>query len=140
MVEVDGKAYSLGHPRAKAFKKMMLTTPIIKSGEVMEPAVEKESDLHNDILDECRKRGWIALHGSMAHLTHRNEGEPDFIVLAENPDVYLIEAKSKTGKLSPAQQAFAAHAKKLGWTVEVVRSMEAFLDTITKTKTEKATP
>lgn len=97
-------------------------------------AVEREADLHNDILDECRKRGWIALHGSMAHLTHRNEGEPDFIVLAESPDVYLIEAKSKTGKLSPAQQAFAAHANKLGWTVQVVRSMEAFLDAITKGK------
>lgn len=97
-------------------------------------AVDRESNLHNDIMDACRERGWIALHGSMAHKTFRNAGEADFIIFAENPNVYLIECKSRTGKLSPEQQAFAAHAKKLGWTVEVVRSMEAFLDVINKTK------
>lgn len=101
---------------------------------------DKESDLHNQILDECRRRGWIALHGSMASPTRRTEGEPDFVVMGQReaidavanrrwlePAVWFVEVKTRTGKLSPAQQAFHAHAEKLGHTVHVVRSFDEFL-------------
>ena len=32
-------------------------------------AAEREAELHEKIFDECRRRGWIALHGSMAERT-----------------------------------------------------------------------
>lgn len=102
---------------------------------VAESGCEVESELHGQILEECRRRGWIALHGSMASPTKRTEGEPDFVILGQwestrNPVVFFIECKTKAGKLSPAQQAFRAHAAKLNHTVEVVRSFEQFLQVI----------
>src|SRR5512146_2355709 len=68
-------------------------------------AVEHEGDLHNQILDECRRRGWIAFHGSMAKATARTLGEPDFTILADGGRKFFVECKSKTGKLSLYQIA-----------------------------------
>jgi hypothetical protein len=90
-------------------------------------AVAVESDLHNEILDECKRRGWIALHGSMAQATARTIGEPDFVILADCGRVLLVEAKAKRGKLSPEQRALHAWARKLGHTVYIVRSMSDFI-------------
>ena len=89
--------------------------------------VGREAELHEAIFDECRRRGWIALHGSMAERTCRTLGEPDFVILAGGGRVLLVECKTKTGKLSPAQAALRFHAEHLGHTVHVVRSLEEFL-------------
>jgi hypothetical protein len=93
-------------------------------------AVKSESDLHDQIIDFCRRRGWIYFHGSMAERTHRTLGEPDFIILASMGRVFFIECKSKNGKPSPAQQAMAAHAKNLGHWISEVRSFQQFLEII----------
>ena len=93
-----------------------------RAGTIATEEDERESDLHSAILATCRQRGWIALHGSMASPTHRTEGEPDFVILAAGGQVLLIECKSRTGKLNPAQAALHAWARKLGHTVHVVRS------------------
>ena len=90
--------------------------------------VLREADLHEAVFDECRRRSWIALHGSMAERTCRTLGEPDFVILAEGGRVLLVECKSRTGKLSPAQAALKHHAWKLGHPVQVVRSMEEFIE------------
>ena len=119
--------------------------------------VEREASLHEEVFAECRRRGWIALHGSMAERTCRTLGEPDFVILASPKDwrcpscnrlthcrndypegccgegyepvprVIFVECKTKTGKLSPAQAALKHHAEKLGHAVHVVRSLEEFL-------------
>lgn len=91
-------------------------------------AVEVESDLHNQIIDYCKGKGWQYLHGSMAAQTHRTLGEPDFIIMASESRVKFVECKSKDGKLRPEQQAFIAHAARNGHTVYVVRSMEQFVN------------
>lgn len=85
-----------------------------------------ESDLHRDILDACKRRGWIALHGSMAQATARTPGEWDFVILADRGRVFLIECKSATGKLSPEQYAMHHWASNLGHSPAVVRSLEEF--------------
>ncbi len=87
----------------------------------------KESDLHNQIIDYCKSKGWQYLHGSMAERTHRTLGEPDFIILAHGSQLRMVECKSKTGKLSLDQQGFIAHAARNGHVVHVVRSMEDFV-------------
>ena len=92
---------------------------------------EREASLHEAIFDECRRRGWIALHGSMAERTCRTLGEPDFVILASGGRVIFVECKSRTGKLSPAQVALKFQAEKLGHTVHVVRSFKEFLELIT---------
>ena len=89
--------------------------------------VVSEASLHEEIFSECRRRGWIALHGSMAERTCRTLGEPDFVILAGGGRVLFVECKSRSGKLSPAQFALKHHAEKLGHAVHVVRSMEEFL-------------
>src|SRR5690349_3979110 len=76
--------------------------------------VVREARLHEEIFDECRRRGWIALHGSMAERTCRTLGEPDFVILAGGGRVLFVECKSRNGKLSPAQAALKFHAEKLG--------------------------
>lgn len=91
------------------------------------PAVADERELHASILSECRKRGWICLHGSMAHRTARTIGEPDFVILADAGRALLVEAKAKGGKLSEAQRNLHAWSAKLGHKVHVVRNLEEFL-------------
>lgn len=86
-----------------------------------------ERDLHVSIIGECDRRGWLVLHGSMTKLTHRIAGEFDFIILADQGRVLFVEAKSKTGKLSPEQLALHAWAKKLGHTPVVARSLQEFI-------------
>lgn len=97
-----------------------------------------ESELHQQIFDECRRRGWIALHGAMSERSHRTLGEWDFTIIGNRREfghlnrecfafVLFIECKTRTGKLSPAQQAMHAHAAKLGHQVHTVRSFEEFL-------------
>lgn len=96
--------------------------------EPVNEGVERESDLHDDILDLCRRKGWIALHGSTAHKTKRSIGEPDFTILADAGRVFFFECKSKEGKVRPEQAALHAWAAKLGHTVHVIRSLEALLE------------
>lgn len=88
----------------------------------------REDDLHQKILDDCATRGWIALHGSMAHRTKRTIGEPDFIVVADRGRVFFIEAKSKDGKVKREQAALLAWAKRLGHRGAVIRSLAEFLE------------
>lgn len=97
---------------------------VVSTVEIKSP--KHERDLHSQIFDECRRRGWIAFHGSMSERTHRNLGEPDFIILTDDKRALLVEAKTANGKLTIEQQAMIAHAKKLGHTIHVVRSMEDF--------------
>lgn len=89
--------------------------------------VDKESELHRDILNEVKRRGWIAFHGSMAHRTFRCPGEPDFLILGDGGRFFMVECKTKTGKVSVEQNAIMAWAKKLNHQIHVVRSFDEFL-------------
>jgi hypothetical protein len=95
--------------------------------ELARDAVEDESDLHADILKECRRRGWLPFHGSMAHSTFRTPGEPDFVLLCHGRRVLLVECKTKTGKLTPDQQGVKAWAESLGFEYHIVWSFPQFL-------------
>ncbi len=104
----------------------------------------KEAALHDAIIDECNRRGWLYFHGSMAHRTRRTVGEPDFVILANVPDatrdsviptakkpvVFLIECKGTNTKLSVDQLSLHAWAAKLGHTIHVVRTVEEFLQVL----------
>jgi hypothetical protein len=93
-------------------------------------APKNERDLHSQIFDECRRRGWIALHGSMSERTHRTLGEWDFTIISDNSRVFFIELKSASGKLKREQEALIAWAKKLGHTVHIVRSFQQFIQIV----------
>ena len=98
--------------------------------ELVDAAPISESDLHDQISAECKRRGWIAFHGAMSERTARTLGEPDYIVLADHGRVFFIEAKTAKAKLRPEQLAIKCWAEKLGHTVHVVRSFEEFLQIV----------
>ncbi len=89
--------------------------------------VQRESDLHDQVTDECRRRGWMYIHSQYGVATRSTIGCPDFIVLADNGRVLWVECKRKDGKLSKEQQAFKAMAEKLGHKVHIVRSLTEFV-------------
>lgn len=81
---------------------------------------EREVDLHEYVAGRCRANGWLFFHGSMAHRTHRTQGEFDFTILAEQGRTAFVECKSKSGKLSNSQQAIKAFSERLGHIVHVI--------------------
>lgn len=92
----------------------------------LEPPVEDENKLHNEIIEFCDANAWPYLHGAMSMRTHRTEGEPDFTILAPEGRSIMVECKTKTGKLTPTQRQFAAFARRNGHPVYLVRNMEQF--------------
>lgn len=101
-----------------------------KGNPLQGPAIqmlERESDLHDQVTDECRRRGWLWVHARMDKATHATIGCPDFIILADGNRTLWVECKRKDGKLSKEQQAFKAMAEKLGHKVHIVRSLTEFV-------------
>lgn len=97
---------------------------------VPQDAVIDESSLHEKILSECRVRGWYAVHSRMDRRTTNNVGLCDLIIFADGGKVYLVELKTKSGKLTSEQNIFIAWLAKLGQTTHVVRSFSEFLEIV----------
>jgi hypothetical protein len=57
----------------------------------------------------------------------RNLGEPDFQIYADKGRCFLVEAKTKSGKLRPEQVGMAIWAVKLGHKIHCVRNFDSFL-------------
>jgi hypothetical protein len=93
-------------------------------------SVEEEADLHAQIIDYCRSKGWGYIHGRMDRRSTVTEGSPDFVICADSGRVFFVEAKSKDGKVSVKQQAWIAQAKRNGHTVHVLRSVQELNDII----------
>lgn len=98
-----------------------------RTGSGAGEGVERESELHQQILDTCNRLSLIALHSRMDRPTTTQIGAPDFVILCDNGKVLIVEAKNKTGKVSIAQAALHAWAAKLGHNVHIVRSIDEFL-------------
>ena len=96
-------------------------------------ASESEAALHDEIIKFCRKAGYLYFHGAMGTRTSRTEGEPDFTICLPEGHTLFVECKTKTGKLSPAQQAVHHQASTLGHTFHVVRCIGDFMQLITDT-------
>ena len=97
--------------------------------EVKRSEVDIEADLHKQIIAHCEQMGWVYLHGDMRHKTRRTPGEPDFHIYTKGR-YWLIECKTQTGELSPAQKLLFENLGRLGQKVFVVRSMQEFLEVV----------
>lgn len=86
-----------------------------------------ESDLHDQILAECRRRGWLAIHSRMDKRTTNRVGTPDFIIAMNNGQTLFIEVKAKGKKLSTEQAATMAWLLKLGHSPKLVYSLNEFM-------------
>lgn len=84
---------------------------------------DDESRLHDQIYSFLRGAGVHAIiHSRMDRATTNAVGTADFLFVWGR-NAYAVEAKSKTGKLSPEQQGFLVAAKMDGWVTGVVRSL-----------------
>lgn len=90
------------------------------------PDAGHESDLHDKIAAECRRRGWAYVHSRMDAPTTTTRGVPDFIIAARDGRTLWIECKSATGKQTPAQLGFALQCERNGHKVHLVRSFDEF--------------
>jgi hypothetical protein len=90
----------------------------------------KESDLHAQIIEVCKAKGWIYFHGSMAHRTYRTKGECDFVILANRGRVFFVEVKRKGGKLTTEQKGLAIWAEKLEHEIHLVHDLTEFLSKV----------
>src|SRR5213079_131545 len=62
-------------------------------------AVRRERGLHDEIILECNRRGWLTIHSRMDRPSTVQVGSPDFVIIADNRRTFLVEAKSRSGKL-----------------------------------------
>lgn len=92
--------------------------------------VELESDLHAQIMDECDRRGWKYVRSRMDQPTTTAKGVPDFCILADGGVVHWVECKARGKSEALDQLCWHAHARKLGHTVHVVRSVQEFLEVV----------
>lgn len=113
------------HNAKKSRSKTLCSAPI-----PMDYGVDKEIPLHAEIMEECAKRRWIALHSNPTRKTGRVLGEWDFEIYADCGRSFLIEVKTRTGKLSKEQFALHYWAHSLGHTSHIVRSFAEFLEVV----------
>lgn len=93
-------------------------------------ACEQESELHQQIIDECRRREFYFEHCRMDRKTTNGVGSVDFKIAMPGGRTLWIECKRKKSKTTPAQNAVIAHLRKLGHTAAVVWSFQEFINLI----------
>lgn len=91
-------------------------------------AVERERDLHEQIIQHCQNSRWLYFHSRMDQKSTATVGQPDFTILLPAGRVLFIECKAKGGKLRPEQQRVKMVAECLGHTVHVIYSFDEFLN------------
>jgi VRR-NUC domain len=110
-------------------REARLNTPAVRRGDAAKPpdAVEREiAGLHHPIIAECKRRGWRYIYSDPTRPATIGEGVCDFIIFADRGRVFLIECKSKTGKLKDEQAIFICWVKKLGHEAHVITAMSEF--------------
>jgi hypothetical protein len=96
------------------------------------PAVERELALHDAIMRWCNAQWprWKYIHARPDKPSGIEAGVADFMIFGPNRRVIIVECKKRDGKQSQEQLCWAAEMRMLGFTVNVVRSMEQFLELV----------
>jgi hypothetical protein len=90
-------------------------------------SVDRESKLHEQIIEYCKTQRWVLFHSRMDKKTSRVVGEPDFLIFKPCGQLLLVECKARREKLSEAQQIIKHQLDNMGHPVHVVYSFEEFL-------------
>ncbi len=106
--------------------KLLDGSPLPKF-EVTSCGVELEASLHAEIEQDCRSRGFYYVHSRMDRQTTCGVGTPDFVIALPGGKTFWVEAKARREKPKPDQLAAAAHLRKLGHHIAVVRNREEWL-------------
>jgi VRR-NUC domain len=91
---------------------------------------DRESKLHEQTVQELRRRRVYFVHSRMDRPSTNNVGTPDFIVAMPNGKTLWLELKTATGKLSPEQQTAQHLLKTACHEHHIVRSYKQLLDVL----------
>jgi hypothetical protein len=96
-------------------------------------AVERESDLHRQIIDYCNGKypRWKFRHARMDRKTTEELGTEDFTIFADGNRTFHFEAKAKGKKRTIEQAAWALEMHLLEHEVHVIWSFSEFLAIVT---------
>lgn len=86
-----------------------------------------EAELHEEIMQYCRLRSWIAVHSRMDKRSTVAKGVTDFIIVTPQT-VMFIECKRPGKERTEEQLAFAQAVKTLDWPYAVVHTFQEFLE------------
>ena len=92
-------------------------------------AVEEELPLHFEIMKWCKDNRAAYIHARPDKKSGINPGAPDFTIL-HHGKLFLVECKTRTGKRSIDQLAWALLAEMNGFIVRECRSFSEFLSII----------
>ncbi len=90
-----------------------------------------ESDLHDQISNYCRSKGWYYVHSRMDRKSTNGIGTADFLIFMDGGRAVAIEAKRAGRKPTREQLMAQAQLRHLGHTSEIVYSFEQFLTIVT---------
>lgn len=83
----------------------------------------KESELERILVEEVRKEGGRAYKW----VSPGNDGVPDRIVFFPDGEIYFIELKTDTGRVSPQQKIQLNRLSSLGQKAKIVRGMDGLI-------------
>lgn len=112
------------------FQAMQARLAANKKLTVIGMPVEDESELHAQILAECKRRLWPVIHSRMDARSTTSKGTPDMAIFADKGRTFLIECKTRKGKLTPEQIGWQMLLERNSHSYHVVRSFEEFLAVI----------
>jgi len=94
--------------------------------------VERERDLHDDIIEFCNAQWppWKFIHARMDKRSTIAVGANDFTIFASRGRTFCIECKRKNEKLDPDQLIWQKQMDMLGHRVFVVRNMDEFREVV----------
>lgn len=81
----------------------------------MSPVVQGEALLERHLRKQVRLQG-----GMTIKLAPTEKGVPDRLIIAPGGSIYLVELKTESGRLSPAQKLWHNRAEAVGATVHIV--------------------
>jgi len=98
---------------------------------VLGQSCERESEIHDQIIAECRVKGWYFIHSRTDKRTTTAIGVPDFVICLPNGVTWFIEVKRPKEKPKLAQMAVGVMLEHLGHHYAVVHSLSELLEIIT---------
>jgi len=88
----------------------------------------READLHEQITQWCRRKGYLVVHSRMDLPTTTAKGVPDFIIAMDGGKTWWVEAKAKGGKLKQEQACWLAALESKRHRADLVWSFSEFLE------------
>jgi hypothetical protein len=97
----------------------------------------READLHEQITQWCRRKGYLVVHSRMDLPTTTAKGVPDFIIAMDGGRTLWVEAKAKGGKLRQEQVCWMKALMVKGHKAFTVWNWEHFLMLVDNMRGEK---